>query len=102
MDPSAATIGEPTPEQIRAIEIAMAEMLSRSSEGLQVVELPDGTLTMDLQGRFQEVVVATISPDGTVRIGCVNQPGQVKAALAPKPGRTAKTPAPAATPLEVR
>lgn len=102
LDPATGTPGEPTPEQIRELEAAMAEMLSQSSEGLQVVELPDGTLTMDLQGRFQEVVVAAVAPDGTVRIGCVERPGQVKAVLAPKARRGAKDSVPATAPLEVK
>ncbi len=100
-DPASGEPGAPTAEQIGAIERAVAAMLSQSSEGLEVVELPDGTLTMDLEGRFQEVIVATIAPDGTVRVGCVNRPGQVQAALAPKARGSAKKPAAAATPLEV-
>jgi len=102
LDPAAGTAGEPTPEQIQSIETAMAEMLSRSSEGLQVVEWPDGTLTMDLQGRFQEMIVATVAPDGTVRIGCVNQPGQVRAVLAPRTRQGGKDLLPEAKPLEVK
>jgi hypothetical protein len=95
VDPATGKITEPTPEQIQALEQAVAGMLSQSSEGLQVVELPDGTLTIDLEGRFQEVAIATVAPDGTVRTGCVNHPGQVKWVLKKKP-------APAAPPLEVK
>ena len=102
VDPGSGAPGAPTAEQIQALERAVAAMLSQSSEGLEVVELPDGTLTIDLEGRFQEVIVATVAPDGIVRMGCVNRPGQVRAALAPKAREGAAKAAPAAKPLEVK
>ncbi len=102
VDPAAGTLGAPTAEQIQALERAVAAMLSQSSEGLEVVELPDGTLTVDLEGRFQEVAVAAVAPDGTVRTGCVSRPGEVRAALVPVVRVVAKKPAPAVAPLEVR
>jgi hypothetical protein len=95
VDPATGRLAEPTPEQIQALEKAVAEMLSQSSEDLVVIELPDGTLTIDLEGRFQEVAIATKGPDGSIQTGCVNHPGQVKWVLKRKP-------APAATALEVK
>lgn len=102
VDPDTGKITEPTPEQIQALEQAVAGMLSQSSEGLQVIELPDGSVTIDLEGRFQEVVVAAVAPDGSVRMGCVDHPAQVKGVLGAKPVRNEKKPAPAAAPPEVK
>ncbi len=102
VDPATGALGAPTAEQIQALERAVAAMLSQSSEGLEVVELPDGTLTVDLLGRFQEVAVAAVAPDGTLRTGCVSRPGEVRAVLAPEARAVAKKAAPAVAPLEVR
>lgn len=42
--------------------------LRRDDEGLSVVRSADGTLSMDLQGRFQNVSVARIDENGKVTI----------------------------------
>ncbi len=46
---------------------ALNEMLNTSSEGL-VEETRNGVTSVDLQGRFQSVPVATIDEDGNVQI----------------------------------
>jgi hypothetical protein len=45
--------------------------LSTSHEGLTEVQssVPGGGYSIDLQGRFQSPLTATIGPDGKVRIG---------------------------------
>jgi len=43
-----------------------------SDQGLEVVTHPDGSQSVDLQGRFQSTVFATIDPDG--RIDVSHQP----------------------------
>ncbi|VAW75545.1 hypothetical protein MNBD_GAMMA15-2442 [hydrothermal vent metagenome] len=49
------------------IREALGEMLNTSSEGL-VEETRNGVTSVDLQGRFQSVPVATIDEDGNVHI----------------------------------
>jgi hypothetical protein len=45
--------------------------LRTSSAGLaEQPNLVDGGVTVDLQGRFQSVVVATVRPDGVVGTSC--------------------------------
>jgi hypothetical protein len=95
VDPATGKLFEPTDEQIHALEEAVAAMLSQETEGLEPVEQPDGTIMLDLQDRFNEIAIATISPSGEVSVGCVDHPRQVKKALQRKPAPTAK-PAPPA------
>lgn len=44
--------------------------LSRSHEGLEAIRKPDGTLTLDLENRFQNVTTATIGADGGIEMRC--------------------------------
>jgi hypothetical protein len=48
----------------------LAEMLSRSDEGLTVERLPNGVLRAHLQGRFQNASVARIDADGVLHTRC--------------------------------
>jgi hypothetical protein len=59
----------PTPEVSMdpALRAALNEMLSTSSEGLEVEE-NNGVTSIDLQGRFRIVPVATIDEQGEVHI----------------------------------
>lgn len=46
----------------------MQNALSRSSEGLNQVILPDGTAFVRLQGRFQNLLFLSVDEDGTVAV----------------------------------
>jgi len=62
-----------TPEEAQRLADGLKGMLNRSSEGLQQVTHPDGTVSMDLQGRFQNVAVAKKTVEG-IEQGCVDNP----------------------------
>jgi hypothetical protein len=73
--PASATQAEPvaTPEsdpetlpdaQRREVE----RLTSRDATGLVPIEQPDGSVYIDLQGRFQHVPVARVNEDGTITI----------------------------------
>ena len=49
----------------------MKRMLDRTSTGLKEVRHADGGISVDLQGRFQSLTIATTDPTGEVRTGCV-------------------------------
>lgn len=73
----AQTPKENSPARLTAAEAKkMAEglkpLLNDSSEGLVSVQRADGTAYTDLQGRFQNVTVATKDANGKVTAGCVN------------------------------
>jgi len=61
----------------------MADALegNKSTEGLVEVQHADGTVTVDLQGRFQNVVMAKRNDDGSVSNACVDNPEAAKSFL---------------------
>lgn len=72
IDPERGSINE-NPQISREMAEALSRMVNTSSEGLEEQRLPDGTVIVDLQGRFQSAVVATIGPDGKVHTNCYSQ-----------------------------
>jgi|GEM_PF-1857806 len=64
-----------TAQQSGADDGALADLIARlsdrSSEELVQQRLPDGGVLVDLQGRFQQVPIAQLTPDGDVMVGCV-------------------------------
>jgi hypothetical protein len=63
-----------TPEEQQQIANGMRNMLSQSDEGLKQVQRPDGSVSMNLEGRFQNVSVAQKNEDGSISQSCVNSP----------------------------
>jgi hypothetical protein len=56
--------------------------LNRSSEGLTEVRSRNGTVAVDLQGRYQYVYLARTNPDGSVSVACVTDWESARAFLA--------------------
>jgi hypothetical protein len=51
--------------------------LERSAEGLTETPAPGGGFLLDLQGRYQSAMVATVDDDGGTRVDCVSHaPGE--------------------------
>jgi hypothetical protein len=71
VDPVTKELRKPTAEEIRALVANLKSLTSRSTEGLRVVTRPNGTRQVNLQGRFQNVVVARPAADGTMETRCV-------------------------------
>lgn len=98
LDPESGMLGLPTPEQAAALSRSAVltrseeEMLSRSTEGLRETRLADGTVLLDLQGRFQEFSVARIGADGKITFECLSDVASVRQALR---GTLAPAPQPA-------
>ena len=80
----------PTREEAAALVAAMGRFLDQGSEGLQVRVLPDGSKTVDLQDRFQDVALAKVE-GGRVVTACVGTAAEATAFL-----RGSQTPAPRA------
>ena len=59
--------------------------LSRSLDGLLQVRHPDGSVSVDLRGRFQEFAVVRIGADGKPVLRCVEDPISLRRALSPAP-----------------
>jgi hypothetical protein len=64
-----------------ALKKALAPGLSRSREGLRVVEMPSGSKRIPADGRFRSAHVATRGQDGKKRIDCVTTERELDAVL---------------------
>jgi len=80
-DPESHTFTMPGP--MRALPLTAAEQnaLSRSFAGLAQVHHPDGSVSVDLQGRFQEFAVVHLGPDGKPVFRCLDDTAAVRRAL---------------------
>jgi hypothetical protein len=63
-----------TPEEAQKLAAGLSQMVNQSTEGLEQVQHEDGSVSMDLQGRFQNVTVARVNQDGSVAQSCVDSP----------------------------
>ncbi len=63
-----------TQEEAQRLANDLAPMLDTSTDGLTQVRHADGSVSMDLQGRFQNVTVARINADGAIEQSCVDNP----------------------------
>lgn len=70
-DPVTGKLRQPTAEERRAMARQLQGLLNRSSEGLTPVSRPDGTVTLDLQGRFRNVSIARRADDGSIAVDCI-------------------------------
>jgi hypothetical protein len=61
-----------TQEEAQNMADGIKEMINQSSEGLNSVRHPDGSVSVDLQDRFQNVTVARKNNDGTISQSCVD------------------------------
>jgi hypothetical protein len=94
---AAATTATPDASQL---ERELVRMTSESDQGLAAVKQSDGSVRVDLDGRFMSVLVATPTRDGGDEISChtgkdavekVKQAQRIIAGAAPKPARSAET-----------
>ncbi len=92
-DPVTGELRSPTPAEIDAMRPELEAIYNQSSEGLEEIVLPDGSVGIDLQGRFMSSVVAIVGPDGTVRTRCVHSAEGLLEPVAPadKAAPTAQT-----------
>ena len=71
--------GQNQPQELSADDAqklgqGMSELVNQSTEGLVEVKHADGTVSVDLEGRFQNVTVARVNKDGSVSTSCVDNP----------------------------
>jgi hypothetical protein len=74
VDPETGQIKPLTPQEAKQLADGLKVMLNRSSKGLVQKRHPDGSVAMDLEGRFQNVAVARINEDGSVTQSCIDNP----------------------------
>lgn len=61
-----------TPDEALRLAEGIKQLVNQSDEGLIQIEHADGSVSMDLQGRFQNVMLAKKEADGTVSQACVD------------------------------
>ena len=82
IDPETGRPGAPSPEQMRALEVAPGSTIeSLTAEGLVETRLPNGTVILHLDDRFHEYLIARVGRDGKVVYGCVHDHGGPERAL---------------------
>lgn len=74
VDSQTGQIKELTPEEAQKMAAAIKRLANQSAEGLEQVREADGSVTMDLQDRFQNVAVARRNADGSTSEGCFDNP----------------------------
>lgn len=74
VDPQTGQIKPMSPEEAQKLAAGLKTMLNRSTEGLVRERHADGSLSMDLKGRFQNVAVARMNADGTLEQACIDDP----------------------------
>lgn len=83
---------QPTKEETDALLEGMRAYVNDSPEGLTVVRHPDGMLSLDLEGRYQNVTVAKIGADGHIATDCVVTVAEARKFLEAAKGAKAKAP----------
>lgn len=74
-----------TPEQAQNLAEGLKKMVNKSAEGLKEVHHEDGSVTVDLEDRFQHVVFAREAEDGSLSMSCVDNPRAAAAVLGVDP-----------------
>jgi Na+-translocating ferredoxin:NAD+ oxidoreductase RnfG subunit len=63
-----------TPQEAQQLAEGLKQRFNRSTAGLVEQRDEDGSVSLDLQGRFQSVVVARRNEDGTKTQSCIDTP----------------------------
>lgn len=74
-----------TAQEAQALAEGLKKMVNKNSDGLTEVQHQDGSSSMDLEGRFQNVVVAREREDGGLSMSCVDNPRAAAGALGVDP-----------------
>jgi len=83
IDPESGTLGAPNSSQMLELGAQVQNGLLRTTAGLTAVRLADGSMMLDLRGRYREFAVARVDPAAGVRLGCVHHQRALRLALDP-------------------
>jgi hypothetical protein len=71
LDKTTGKVRKPTQQETDAMVSQISVLTNRSSEGLSVNQSSNGMKFVDLQGRFNSVMLGRANADGTTEIRCV-------------------------------
>jgi len=63
-----------TQEEAQRLAAGIKELVNQSTDGLKSVKHADGSVSMNLEGHFQNVALAKKNDDGTLSQSCVDNP----------------------------
>jgi len=78
---SQAQIRPLTQEEAQQLAEGIKALVNQSTDGLKQVKHADGSVSIDLEGRFQNVALAKRNADGNVVQSCVDNPAAAAAFL---------------------
>lgn len=81
IDPATGKMRPATAQEMKMMSDRLQAFLNRSSVGLKVKESANGMLSMNLQGGFLNVWVASVGTDGKVANSCVTDQAAAQAIL---------------------
>lgn len=70
-DQATGRLRKPTAEETQAIVDQVTALTNRSSEGLTSIPLANGGVKVDLEGRFNGVMLGRANADGSTELRCV-------------------------------
>lgn len=85
VDPETGLLGMPTRAQAASLLGLPGLSLNHSTDGLVVQHLPDGSLMLDLQGRFREYYIVHVDPQGHLLRQCLGDPLTIRRELVTPP-----------------
>jgi len=74
LDPQTGQVRPLTQEEAQKMADGIKQLVNQSTDGLQSVRHADGSVSVDLQGRFQNIAVAKRNEDGKLTQSCVDNP----------------------------
>ena len=74
LNPQTGQVRPLTQEEAQRLADGIKQLANQSTDGLQSVRHADGSVSMDLQGRFQNIAVAKLDEDGKVIQPCIDNP----------------------------
>lgn len=71
IDAQTGALRIPTAEETQKLVDGLAALTNRSTEGLQTITAANGTKAVNLEDRFQSVILVRPNPDGSSETKCV-------------------------------
>ncbi|HKU75336.1 MAG TPA: hypothetical protein VJR02_15605 [Pyrinomonadaceae bacterium] len=81
VDPQTGKLKPLSAQEAQNLAEGLKKMVNKSADGLTEVQHEDGSTSMDLEGRFRNVVVAREREDGSLSMECVDNPKAAASAL---------------------
>jgi hypothetical protein len=72
LDPTTGKIKQPTRDEIRALDQAIASLPSHELKNIQATQYSDGTVSVSLQGAYLNYALVRVNANGSLSQACVD------------------------------